>query len=655
MICQASMDVGKERRVVDAHGLLSFLEQKEDFYSSKDFSLFKKAIGFAKEYLSSQKRLFGDSLYEHNLRVAKILAENKASPETLLAGLLHGIVKFVSASEVEEAFGAGVKEVLEIVQGVEDISKIKLRNEQLAAEALRKVLLATVRDVRIILVKLADKLDNLFDVEVLGKEEVQRICQEVLEIYAPLAYRLGVEKVRVSLEDLAFKRLHPKKYSEIQHYLDETREEREEHIAFVLDKIKKESPVKILKIKGRSKHVYSIYKKMTERGVKLDRQYDHLGIRILVSDEKECYSLLAFLHQAFEPIAGRLKDYIAHPKPNGYQSLHTSVLLGEGRAKGAARRLEVQIRTLQMDEFAEEGLAAHWRYKGMKSDYSFEKRMAWLKGVLDMQKDASAREFLENVQVDVFTDEIHCYTPKGEVKYFPKGSTVLDFAYSVHEEVGNHTFGARINGKFVSIKAELEDGAVIEILTSKKQLPRRNWIKYVKSTRAKQKIRKGVKKYQNLPALHYRTFKPVVDESHASLVHSLEHSNAACVLAKCCLPVPCENIVGIITKRRLVSVHKQNCRLALKEEERWVPVEWKDMVSKKIEFFVTAGERSGLLADLLHTIAQARFQVQEAKAKFLGTGNSECSFVIVPKEMSEIALLVARLKKVKGVKQVYFS
>lgn len=617
-----------------------------EFYTDKNKVNFKKAIIFAKEVLLSKKRLSGDTFFDHNIRVANILAENRSSPETIIAGLIHATIKYVPEEKVETSFG---KEILYLVKGVEDINIIKQKNENLTAEALRRVLLATIRDVRIIIIKLVDKLDNQNDVTVLEKKEYLRISQEILDIYAPLAYRLGLEKIRTKLEDLAFKVLKPKKYEDIQNFLESTKEDREQLISKIIDKIKVGCDINLIKIKGRSKHVYSIFKKVVIRGVNLDEQYDHLGIRIIVKDEKDCYSLLGFLHEKFDPIQGRLKDYIANPKPNGYRSIHTAVFL-ESR-----KRLELQIRTEEMDEFAEEGLAAHWRYKGLKSDHSFEKRMAWLRGVLDMQKNTTAKEFLENVKVDIFTDEIYCYTPKGDVRYFPKGSTILDFAYTVHEEVGNHTIGGRIDGKFVPIKTELIEGAVIEILTSKKQLPRRNWIKFVVSSRAKQKIRKGVKKYQNLPAFHYRKFKPIIRDEHDSLVESLDFLNAVCVLTKCCYPVPDMDIVGIITKRRLISVHVPECRQAKKDQDRWVNVQWKETFNKKIKIFVDADDRSGLLADLLHTIASAKFEVSEAKAKFIGVGSSQCSFVIVPKKIEEIAKLVQRVKKVNGVKRIYFE
>ena len=388
---------------------------------------------------------------------------------------------------------------------------------------------------------------------------------------------------------------------------------------------------------------------MKIRGVKLDQQYDLLGIRIIVKSVKDCYTLLGLLHQHFQPIQGRLKDYIANPKSNFYQSLHTGVLLP------GTKRLEIQIRTPEMDELAEEGIAAHWRYKGLKSDVLFERKMAWLKGVLDLQKSGESKEFLETVKVDLFGDKIHCYTPKGDVKELPKDATLLDFAFSIHEDIGSHAVGGRVNGKFVPIKKKLEAGDIVEIITNKNQRPRRSWIKIVTSSKSRQRIRKALKQYESLPAFYYRRLKPVVKEELGLLVESEEFPNAMCILAKCCKPLPGSEIVGILTKKRIISSHSQTCRHVEKEQNRWVPVQWKNSFNQQIQFCVEAGERSGLLADLLHTIAQAGFEIKEAKAKLLDSYNAQCSFTVIPRDLEQLQEMVGRVKKVKGVKKMYFE
>ncbi len=625
----------------------SFLQLCREQYDASYEPIFQSALAFAQKCLGEVKRLSGDSFFDHNVRVAKILADNKVSPEVVIAGLLHGVTKLCSEKEIEDAFG---KEIISLLKGVEEIKQVKSKNPQLEAEALRRILLTTFRDVRVIFIKLASKLDNLRTMQVLSAENQKRIAEEVLEVYAPLANRLGLEKIKNPLEDLALQVLHPEKYNEIMGFLEQSKEEQEALVLEVIQFVKSLAAgnVEIVKIKGRSKHIYSIYKKMTQRKVPLHQQYDLTAIRVIVPEIKDCYTMVGLLHEKFEQVEGRLKDYIANPKPNFYRSLHTTLKLPNGKF------VEIQIRTLEMDEFAEEGLAAHWRYKGLKSDQFFEKKIAWLKGVLDLQKDGN-QEFLEMAKVDVFGDNIYCYTPKGDVKELPKSATILDFAYMVHEEVGSHAVGGRVNGKFVPLKHELISGDVVEILTNKSQRPRRDWLKIVKSGTARQKIRKSLREHEKLPAFHFKQLKPVTTKEQGILAEAPTYPSAICVLAKCCFALPGEEITGLATKRRIISVHKIDCRAALKEEERWIGVQWKDGFNQKIRFYVTADERSGLLADLLNTIANTGFEVKEAKAKLLSSTFAECSFLVIPKDLEHLKELVKRIQKIRGLKKMYFE
>ncbi len=533
---------------------------RENNYGEKDIVNFVKVIDFIKSILFSKPRFSGDSYFDHNLRVGYILVGNKADPEIVIVGLLHGVLKYVPEELINEKFG---KNLLPLIHELEEIEQLKESRSKLGAAALRKIILTTMKDVRVILVKLANKLDNMRSVHVFQTTEQKRLAQEVLEVYAPLAYRLGVEKIRVRLEDIAFRIINPRKHKEIVKFLEESREDRERNIEQAIESIREVSKGKviILRIKGRSKHIYSIYKKITKRKVKLNEQYDLLGIRIIVPEIKDCYNILGLLHETFQPIEGKLKDYVSNPKPNFYRSIHTAVKLPNEKIA------EIQIRTPEMDEFAEEGLAAHWRYKGVKSDQLFEKKIAWLRGVLDLQKSVENKDFLETVKVDLFGDKIYCYTPKGDVKEMPKNSTLLDFAYLVHEEIGNHAIGGRVNGKFVPIKHELKSGDVVGVLTNKKQRPRRGWIKIVTSAKARQKIRKSLKEFERLPALYFRRIKPDVKEEQGVLTYSEDFPRATCVLAKCCLAIPGDKIIGIITKRKIISVHKKDCRQAIKEEK----------------------------------------------------------------------------------------
>lgn len=615
-------------------------------YSVDEKYLFAKAISFAKELFSKKKRLAGDTQYDHNIRVALVLVENKADPSTIVTSILHGILEQKTEDEIVKEFG---NEVFHLLKEVEEHKDLKLKNTNLEAETLRKILLTTQKDMRVILIRLAKKIDNLRTIDVLPLEDQKRIAEEVLSVYSPLAYRLGMEKIKVQLEDLTLKILHPDYYQEISSYLEESREEREKKIDDAIHQINAvcSDKVVISKIKGRPKNLYSIYRKLTKLNTPLKEQYDLLGVRIIVDDIKDCYTVLGLLHQNFEPIEGRLKDYITNPKPNFYRSIHTGLKLPNNNI------VEVQIRTKEMDEFAEEGLAAHWRYKGIKSDQNFEKKMAWLRGVLDLQKDQN--EFLETVKVDVFGDKIYCYTPKGDVKELPIRATLLDFAYMVHEQIGNRAVAGRVNGKFVPLKQVLQAGDVVEIITNKNQRPRRNWLKIVTSAKSRQKIIKSLKEHEELAPLHFRLINNKIKEDVGLLTESPEFQNATCTLAKCCQAIPGDPIIGIVTKRRIISTHKEDCRVALKEQNRWVPAQWRETFNQKIKFYVDAKERSGLLADLLHTIATAGFEVKEAKAKLRGQEIAECSFLVIPRDLEDLKQMVLRVQKVNGVKKIYFD
>ncbi len=620
----------------------------ESGYSKEALSLFEEALDLAREKLFSVQRLAGDSYYDHNLRVAVILAENHSLPEVVVAGILHGITNHFSEERIRELFG---EDVLKLVKSEEEIKSLKEKNSLVEAEILRKILMTTFKDVRVILLKLANKLDNLSTISYLPKEQQEQIAIEALEVYAPLANRLGMEKIKTRLEDLALQTLDPKGYQRISDFLQKSGAQREMDVEEVIQAVRNlcRGRVKVVNIKGRLKHIYSIYKKLRKKSLQLEDLQDLLGIRVIVPEIKDCYTLLGILHENYEPLEGKLKDYIANPKPNFYRSIHTALRMPNRKV------VEIQIRTPEMDEFANEGIAAHWKYKGIDSDEFFEKKISWLRGILDLQKQEDNLEILETVKVDLFGDEIYCYTPKGDVKELPLGAMVLDFAYAVHEEVGSHAVGARVNGKFVPLKHQLVLGDVVEVLTNKSQRPRRSWVKIVKSARAKQKIRKSLKKYEILPALFYRSLKPAVTETQGVLVESSLYPKAACTLAKCCTPIPGDFIAGLATKRRVISIHRTDCRAALKEEERWVPVNWKETFSQKIQFFVRANERSGLLADLLHTIATARFEVKEAKAKLIDLNHALCSFSVVPRDLNHLKELISRVQKVRGVTKIYFE
>lgn len=604
-------------------------------YSEKDRELFEQAISFSKPLLL-HKRLDGSTQFDHALRLSTTLLENKFPKEVIVAGLLYGVEEHIFPSDLKE-FG---KDITDIVFGKQQLIEVRKKNKDLEAESLRKILLITLKDTRIILVKLASKLDNMHHLDYLPIKRQRELAQGVFDIYSPLATRLGVEKIRLDLDDIAFKVKNPKKYQEIKKFLKESEEQRQENIKYAINHTKKLLKEIDCTIKGRPKHIYSIYKKLNK--TKLDKQLDHLALRIVASSVHDCYTVLGILHQDLKPKAGTLKDYIANPKSNNYRSIHTVLTFPNDKI------VEVQIRTKEMDEFAEEGGAAHWSYKNMKSEAKFEKQTGWLKNVLDTQKDNS--EFLNTVKVDVFGDRFYAFTPKGKAIDLPNGATILDFAYHIHQAVGDQSIGGRINGRFSPLKTKLKSGDVVEIVTNKHQRPRRDWLKIVVSSRAKAKVRQGINKYENIPAqTTYQLVKKEKDEFD-SFTHCEDFPNFQTSLAKCCNPLPTEKIIGVLKSNREISVHKKDCRRANKE--RNISVKWKETLSRPIKIEVISLERSGVLADLLNTLVRLGFTVKSAKAKMLGKESVSSEFIVNPRELTEVEKAIKRLEKVNGTTRV---
>ncbi|MBR9702021.1 bifunctional (p)ppGpp synthetase/guanosine-3',5'-bis(diphosphate) 3'-pyrophosphohydrolase [Candidatus Pacearchaeota archaeon] len=616
---------------------------EENEYSKREIDLFRKALDYSKEQFKAEKRLSGELVMRHNIEIGKILVKSKLFPEVVVAGILYGGEGKVLPTELQKEFG---KEISDLVYGQSQLKVIKSKNENVEAETLRKILLVTIKDVRIIFVKLADKLDNLKTMRVLPEKEQRKIAEEVLEVYAPLANRFGLEYIRRRLEERAFKILNLRRYNEIVNFLKDSKENRQKFVKDFIGEVSKKlgGKAKIVGIKGREKHIYSIYKKLHRES--LHNQRDHFAIRIIAKSVDDCYKALGILHENYE--GGRLKDYIASPKPNGYQSLHTTLNI-------VGKYVEVQIRTQEMEEVAEEGVASHWSYKKLKSDENFEKKTAWLRSVLDLQANEKDKEFLKTVKLNVFGDKIYCYTPQGKAIDLPKGSTILDFAYQIHQEVGNRAVGGRIDGIYASLRKELKNGEVVEIMTNKNQRPRRDWVKFVVSARARSIIRKEVKRYEKIPVAKHYSIKESEKEKFDDLTYSLEFPNHKLSLAKCCSPIPKNEIVGVIKSHRKISVHVKDCKRIKEAVDRIIPVFWKETFNRPIKIIVEASDRSGILADMLNTISRGGFVVKEANAKLISNGASECSFVIVPQKLEHIVNLIKRIKKVRGVQKIWFE
>ena len=462
----------------------------QGYFPDADLALVRKASEFADRAHAGQKRSSGDPYIIHPTEVAQILADMRLDIASICAAFLHDTVEDteIRLEDVERDFG---KDVGNLVDGVTKLNKMSFRTtEEKQAENFRKMIIAMSKDIRVILVKLADRLSNMRSLQFLPAHKQKTISQETLDIYAPLANRLGMSKVKVELEDLCLRYVHPDVYYKLADLVTKNKADREKYIEDVSHLIQEklvEYDVKA-SVAGRAKHFYSIYKKMERRQVDFNELHDIIAFRIVVDNITECYKALGVIHAAFRPVPGRFKDYIAMPKANNYQSLHTTVIGPSGE------RTEIQIRTHEMHLVAERGIAAHWKYKEGKFGSATRDSVDWVNRLLEWQKDLSdPNEFLETVKVDLFSEDVFVFTPKGEVKELPYGATPLDFAYAVHTDVGNRCVGAKVNGRIVSLRHRLKSGDAIEVITSPTQTPSRDWLKIVKSSRAKAKIRAFIK------------------------------------------------------------------------------------------------------------------------------------------------------------------
>lgn len=463
------------------------LKKVASYNKDADLSLIERAFETARLLHGDQVRKSGEPFVTHPLSVAEILADLHLDTTSIVAALLHDSVEDtkITIDQIKTDFG---DEIADIVDGVTKLEKIKFKSrEEHQAESLRKMLLAMTRDVRVILIKIADRLHNMRTISSTDLESQREKAQETLEIYAPFAHRFGMSQIKWELEDLALSVLEPERYAQIQGMVNEKREERENYIREVcltlLEELKKTSIA--AEVSGRPKHFYSIYKKMIQRGKEFNEIYDLSGLRVLTNSVKECYGALGVIHSLWTPIPGRFKDYIAMPKFNMYQSLHTTVIGPAGRP------LEIQIRTKQMHQTSEYGIAAHWKYKeGRTETESFHDQFAWFSQMMEWQKELKdPREFMQALKIELFQEEVFVFTPNGDVQSLPVGSTPVDFAFAIHTEVGSHCVGARVNNHIVPLDYRLRNGDFVEILTSKQAKPSKDWLKFVKTTKARNKIK----------------------------------------------------------------------------------------------------------------------------------------------------------------------
>jgi GTP pyrophosphokinase len=665
------------------------LAEVETYLPSVDRDLLTKAFHFAERAHEGQQRRSGEDFIHHPFGVAKICAELRLDEQTIAAALLHDVVEDTGADirEVRTEFG---DEIGELVDGVTKLTRITFQSrEQAEAENYRKLIVAMAQDVRVILIKLADRLHNMRTAEFWGRQKQIQKAKETLEVYAPLAHRLGINTMKGELEDLAFQILHPRKYEEISAMVTEHQAGRDAHVREAAAILKNELDKLDIpaEISGRAKHLYSVYDKMAKKGREFNEIYDLTAMRVIVQREgeegiRDCYGALGLVHSLWKPMPGRFKDLIAMPKLNGYRALHTTVIGPEGRP------LEIQVRTREMHETAEYGVAAHWLYKrkGKKDGKGDEEWIVWVKQLMDWQEDeADPREFRKMFRTDLFDDEVYVFTPKGEVKTLPAGSTPIDFAYAVHTDVGHRTVGAKANGRIVPLHYALQSGDFVEILTAKSgRGPSRDWLKLVASSRARNKIRqwfsretrgeteqKGREslaqalKAQNLPyrklagsallaqVIRETGFKKAEDfyiglgsgklpvsqivnkvlqrlkttevaeeapvmkqpkarEAVASESFGIDVQGVEDVLvrlAKCCTPVPGDEIVGYISLGKGITIHREDCpnvKALKRNPERFTPVDWSGDSAKsfRVQIAVDAWDRPRLLEDVARTFAE---------------------------------------------------
>jgi GTP pyrophosphokinase len=709
------------------------LEELVSHHADADVEAVRRAHAFAEERHRGQMRHSGEAYITHPIGVARIAARLGLDAATIVAALLHDTVEDTGTSltDIEAEFG---RDVAALVDGVTKLSKIHFESkEEAQAENYRKLIVSMSSDIRVLLIKLCDRLHNMRTLGYLAKAKQIKIARETLEIYAPLAHRLGVNSIKWELEDLSFAALLPKRYAEIQQMVNQRRSDRERFVEEAGSYLREELAVvgiTPVDITGRAKHFYSIYEKMTRRGKEFNEIYDLTAMRVLVDSVKDCYGAVGIVHSIWKPMPGRFKDYIAVPKLNGYQSLHTTVIGPHGKP------LEIQIRTHEMHQTAEYGVAAHWRYKAARPDGLGSQE--WLARMMDWQRDTKdPGEFLETLRSDLYQEEVYVFTPKGEVRALAAGATPLDFAYEIHTDVGHRCVGAKVNGRIVPLSYTLASGDFVEILTSKAPRgPSRDWVNLVTTSKAQSKIRQFFRKERRedaehrgrdllqeqlrkaglpsqkmvaSPLLHQvitemgfrkaedfyislgmgktsvhtvvnkviarlKAGQAVAEESPSALVAKpargrstaqstelgLEIEGLKDVLvrmAKCCKPVPGDEIVGYISLGRGITIHRAECpnaKALARAPERFTPVSWSgsSRQSFRVEIAIDAWDRVRLLEDLSRTLSESGANIIIANC-LADDQMVRNRFVIELGDVGQIKSLIASLRNVDGVFDAY--
>jgi len=702
----------------DQSKLFDDIEQKlrEDNRAESDIAEIRSAFEFARNLHQGQYRVSEEPYIIHPVEVVKILIYLRADNATLMAGFLHDILEDTSATpdELREKFGS---DVLSLVQGVTKLGKLEFKStEERQAENFRRMFIAMANDVRVIFLKLADRLHNMRTLNYMAAPKQKKIAQETLDIFAPLANRLGLGKIKAELEDLSLRYLYPDKYFEIAQLVSQKKAEREDTVNLLIEQISqdvKKSGIEAT-ITGRAKHYYSIYNKMKRQNIAFHDLYDITAVRVIVDTEKSCYEVLGLVHSRFKPIPGRFKDYIAMPKGNMYQSLHTSVI-------GPRQKpLEVQIRTWKMHEVAEYGVAAHWRYKekgSFKADSASDMKFSWMNKLVEYNKDTSdAADYVNSVKLDLFSDQVFAFTPQGDVIDLPVNATPVDFAYRIHTDVGHKTVGALINGRIAQLDTKLKNGDIVEILTSKIPAPRLDWLNFVVTKQASSRIRQWYKKNKRedhieigrsnlekeltkavfddyyksgefnkvakmmnyvcaedlFAALGYgettinkitnKLSKPVKQEKPIFQSHKKKISEKDIIglegllysFARCCTPIPGEPIVGVVTRSKGVTVHRLDCKtLEDMPPERLLDIHWATDQNDKTystSIRIETAEKMGLLKDIIGVVSDNNTNISYANVK---SKNNKVGIVELGIELDNINTLKKIMTSIQSLPEVY--
>ena len=695
------------------NGVRRLLDTLETYLPADQIATVLAAYKFGEQHHEGQTRRSGEAYISHPVAVAQELAEMHLDAEAICAAILHDVVEDTEATldEIRERFG---DDVALIVDGVSKLDQIQFRSRAEAqAESFRKMMLAMIEDIRVILVKLSDRLHNMKTLGAMPEAKKKRIARETLDIYAPIANRLGIHRLKVQLEDLGFKHMHPFRYRVLENALKKSRGSQRQILKRITERFTKAMEEDGIEgeVVGREKHLYSIYTKMAEKKRALSDVVDVYGFRIIVNDVSTCYQTLGLVHQLYKPMPGRFKDYIAIPRINGYQSLHTTLFGPKGLP------LEVQIRSRHMDRVAEAGVAAHWIYKADdKSDATPQRRAReWLSKLAELQQSGSSEEFLESVKVDLFPDKIYVFTPKGDIMPLPKGATTVDFAYAVHTDIGDRTVAAKVNRQLVPLRTPLQNGQTIEVVTARGAKPNPNWLSFVRTAKARTAIRHHMRKMRSTESMDLG--KRLLDKSLKDLDSSLRKIgkvrmaealeelglNTAAELyeqlglgerlapltarlllgddddgesgeklaslviagtegmvvsyAKCCYPLPGDAVMGYLTAGRGVVIHRTACGNLSnfrKQPEKWLAVTWEKSIDREFDCQIQCETRNrmGVLAEVAATIADTGSNIEQVEVVSRHDDVSMLTFLLQVRDRIHLAEIIRNVRKMANVIKV---